>query len=79
MSLTKDIDVTLIYNGEIISVKIPVNKKCKFIAKSIEILEEENFHIKYSHVYADHVSTKNYYSQSDYKKYRQLWEECKSL
>lgn len=72
-------DVSIIYNNRLVVIKLPKNKKCRYIAKSIELVDDETYHIIYTHVYKDHVSVKNYYSETDYQKYKSIWLEVNSI
>lgn len=70
------VPVTIIYNDKLFTFNQAIKKNCKYIAKSIEIKDKD--HVVYTHIYDNHVSVKHYYSQTDYNKYKELFDGMES-
>lgn len=66
------VPVTIICNDKLFTFNQPIKGRCKYIAKSIELKDGD--HVIYTHTYNNHVSIKHYYSQTDFNKYKELFE-----
>lgn len=64
--------VVVIYNDQMKLIEEEVNPKFKYIAKTIELLD--NLRMKYTHVYNDHISSKYYEFSGEYKNYISLFK-----
>lgn len=66
-------EVIIKYNNQLRTVIEKNKSKFKYMKKTIEIFDDHS--CKYTHVYEDHVSTKNYKLCKHYQKYRNLFDE----
>lgn len=66
--------VTIIYNDQIRVIEEKVKSKFKYIAKSVEIIDDD-LTVKYTHVYTDHISSKYYKLSPEFKKYKSMFEK----
>lgn len=61
---------TLIKNGVVLQVNLSTYRHSKFIARTIELLDDNSKTVRYTHVYIDHVSTKTVNLDDRYDYYK---------
>lgn len=64
-------EVVVKYNDQIRIINEPKNPKFRYMKKTIEIFDDHS--CKYTHVYDNHVSTKNNKLSKKWQKYRDLF------